>query len=163
MDCSSGYQNTAIPQLFEETTKRVSAPLHNQGVEAEEEGNQQHGAMWIPVSPRRVIQAGTPWVSRSLLGWVSWPRLQAPPRRSDAVGFSPGAARHRGGTQQVPPPSKLDESSGGSALAGLCPPGACEDGGSGKEERNHPCSQAVAAPRRAVNYNLLAVNNCCVV
>lgn len=61
----------------------------------------------------------------------------------------------------MPPPSELGGSPGGPSLAGLSPGSVCEDGGSRKEERNHPCSQAVAAPPRAVNYNLLAVNRCC--
>lgn len=63
----------------------------------------------------------------------------------------------------MPPPTELGESPGGPALAAFSPPGAWEDGGSGKEKKYHPCSHATAAMRRAVNYNFLTVNKCCVV
>jgi len=106
------------------------------------------------VSPRRVLQAGMPWLSPPLPTWVSWPRPWAP----CAAGFSflAGAAGPGGGHGRCP----LGEP-WGPALAGLSPPGAREDGGGGEGDRYRPCSRAAAATRRAVNYNLLAVNKCC--
>lgn len=155
MDCSSGSQNAAIPPIFlgKQVCVGVSAAQHNQGVEVEKEGSQERGVVGTPVPEK-----GAP--GRHTMGVPTPPEvgelsLQATSQGFDAMGFCRRGSR-------VPPPTELGESPEDQPLLGSPHP-AWEDGGRAEEERYHPRSHAAAATRRAVNYNLLAVNKCCVV
>lgn len=79
----------------------VSAPQHNQWVEAEQEGNQQHGVVGTSVRGEDACPQGG--CSRQghggvpTPGGVSWPRLQTPSRGFDAIGFSRRSSKAQGG------------------------------------------------------------------
>lgn len=94
------------PSFLRKQPRGPLLPLKTREWKQRRKGTSNMGQRGYPSREKTPV----PKVSPSLLGWVSRPRLQAPSQGAGAIGFSPGAARDRGGTQQVPPPSELAES-----------------------------------------------------